>query len=82
MSSGTANKRKLAARELVAYLRLIPLWTPPVPWRCADCGQDTHAPAVIDARYCGRCAGAYYAWRDAPFGKIRKVPRIYAARWK
>jgi len=58
-----------------------------VPWRCAACGRDTHAPSIADLTCCLRCVPPRcrmdrYAWRAAPFGRIRHVPAWHAARWE
>lgn len=71
------------------------LTTPPPPPSIADAccaafARGVYAASIADPRCCVRCAAQRrqealarrYAWRPAPFGRIRKVPASEAARWE
>lgn len=94
MSTGHIWRRECAAQKLAPLLRAAcDDWAfardaPPLPaWRCTSCGKDTHAASTSDPTRCIRCAPPVvrpnpYAWRAAPFGRIRKVSPFVAALWE
>lgn len=95
MSSGSFTQRRHTATQLAPLLESARCYwafatdahPPQAAWRCATCGRDTHAPSVSDPSLCLGCAPRStrpnpYAWRPAPFGRIRKVSPFVAALWE
>lgn len=77
-------------RELLALYEA-PVPPPPADGLCCDgFRRGVFAVSIRDPLVCVRCWPARqaaiearrYAWRHAPFGRIRRVPPRWAARWQ
>lgn len=49
--------------------------------RCPGCGTRHYLPILSNPRWCYHCALWLTPWTLAPFGRVRKLPRVIAARW-